>query len=322
MTEPERHHAAAELSPEALSLIDTYFARVHGAMLVSAAGDAAESVDELRSHVLEELAGSDGSAAAVSSVLAELGPPETLARSYSDEPPATEPVDVEASSALSGRFLGMPYELRMPTTARVASRWWDPRNPHVFVPRVFGMGWDINFGALAVRTGLVRPDDEDEPFEAAPPRAVAATLAVPVALACAFVVLVAVRYASLPAQLPTNWDFAGNASGLAPKAVDVAGLALLCVLPVIAAASAHLRRRPALNRVAASAFATLLSAVSLAVMVQTVAAADGSRATWPLLVGLVLALVLPFAMLTALSRMGRSGEQRRDLPSDRSKERV
>lgn len=319
MNAPRRRLETA-VTPEALSLVDTYFARVQGAMLVSAADEAAEAVEELRSHVLEELAAGDGSAAAVSRILGELGAPEDLAAEYAGTDEASPLVSGQTDEVRGighGRVLGIPYDVRVPTTARVASRLWDPMNPHILVPRVWGAGWDINFGALAVKTGIVRPDDEDEPFEAAPPAAVLATLAVPLTLAAAVLVLMAVRYSSLPAELPTNWDLAGNAAGYWPKAVDLGLLAALAVLPVLAAVSSHIRRRPALNRVAGSAFATLLSGTALMVTVQTVLTADGFSGVWPVWAGLVLALLLPFVMLTVLSRLGRTGEQRRDMKSDR-----
>ncbi|WP_368266764.1 DUF5808 domain-containing protein [Corynebacterium ulcerans] len=36
---------------------------------------------------------------------------------------------------------------------------FEPENPALFVPRSLGIGWDLNVGALAVKLGLVRPDD-------------------------------------------------------------------------------------------------------------------------------------------------------------------
>lgn len=44
------------LSPEAAKLVETYFARVRGALLVAAAGESEDAVDDLRTHVLEQLA--------------------------------------------------------------------------------------------------------------------------------------------------------------------------------------------------------------------------------------------------------------------------
>ena len=36
---------------------------------------------------------------------------------------------------------------------------FDPENPNWLVPRRVGIGWDLNLGKLAVKAGLVRPDD-------------------------------------------------------------------------------------------------------------------------------------------------------------------
>lgn len=42
----------------------------------------------------------------------------------------------------------VPYDLRMPTSARIKERMWNPDNAHVIGPRVFGVGWTVNFGRL------------------------------------------------------------------------------------------------------------------------------------------------------------------------------
>ena len=51
----------------------------------------------------------------------------------------------------TGTLAGIPYDWRRPTVARVRSRLWNPSDPHLFVPRAFGMGWDINFARLLGR---------------------------------------------------------------------------------------------------------------------------------------------------------------------------
>ncbi len=48
-------------------------------------------------------------------------------------------------------------------------RWWDPADPRIFVPRAIGLGWDINFGAIAVKLGWIREDDLDDHVIAAIP---------------------------------------------------------------------------------------------------------------------------------------------------------
>lgn len=42
----------------------------------------------------------------------------------------------------------VPYDLRLPTIARVKERLWAPDNPSIVVPHVFGVGWTVNAGRL------------------------------------------------------------------------------------------------------------------------------------------------------------------------------
>ncbi len=46
----------------------------------------------------------------------------------------------------------VPYDFRLPTIERARSRWWNPDEPRLFVPQVFGVGWTMNFAQL-VRLG-------------------------------------------------------------------------------------------------------------------------------------------------------------------------
>jgi hypothetical protein len=310
------------LSPEAVELVETYFARVHGALLVAAAGECEETVQDLRTHVYEELAGTPGSAADVTRVLAELGPPEALAAHCADvasDEASLSPWSGDERSALSGTLLGVPYELRVPTAERVASRWWNPLDPHVIVPRLFGLGWTVNFGAVAVRLGWVRPDDEDVPFESVPERYLAIALVLPLLIGAGLALLVAVYQGGLPAQVAIHWgiggapdDFASKESALVmPVVMTSFGLAIAC--------AAWLRRRPPLARVAAGALATMLCSISAAAYAQQVATAYGATDVGILLPGMALGLVLTFGMLLALSRIGHHAEVSRDLAKESKK---
>lgn len=53
-----------------------------------------------------------------------------------------------------GSVLGIPYDLRPPTMERVRESFWDPSDPRVLKPNAFGVGYSINFGAVAKRLGL------------------------------------------------------------------------------------------------------------------------------------------------------------------------
>jgi hypothetical protein len=58
--------------------------------------------------------------------------------------------------AKSGTFLGLPYDFRRPTWARIKQRVWNPNDPRIFVPKTFGWGLSINFYALLRGIGLIR----------------------------------------------------------------------------------------------------------------------------------------------------------------------
>ena len=50
-----------------------------------------------------------------------------------------------------GRYLGMPYDWRRPTRERLRKGFWDPDNPRVLIPKVYGWGYGINFAAIVRR---------------------------------------------------------------------------------------------------------------------------------------------------------------------------
>ncbi len=57
-----------------------------------------------------------------------------------------------------GRIASLiPYDLRLPTMARIRQRMWNPDDHRIITERVFGVGWTINFHAL-----LQAPQREDE----------------------------------------------------------------------------------------------------------------------------------------------------------------
>ncbi len=53
-----------------------------------------------------------------------------------------------AARTWEGRVLGVPYDFRPPTLARLRARWWNPADPRVCTPRTFGVGWDLNVYCL------------------------------------------------------------------------------------------------------------------------------------------------------------------------------
>jgi Family of unknown function (DUF5808) len=52
---------------------------------------------------------------------------------------------------LHGRVMGIPYDFRMPTWSKLQSHYWNPEDERIFIPRAFGIGWDINLYRLRER---------------------------------------------------------------------------------------------------------------------------------------------------------------------------
>jgi hypothetical protein len=51
-----------------------------------------------------------------------------------------------------GRIFGVPYDLRPPTTERLAHAMWDKDNPSIFGPTALGVGWTVNLYRLVHRS--------------------------------------------------------------------------------------------------------------------------------------------------------------------------
>lgn len=216
-------------------------------------------------------------------------------------------------SPLVGRLAGVPYDLHRPTAERIQHAWWDPSRPEILVPRAFGIGWDLNLGALAVRLGIIEPDAEDVPFASTPASAHWIAAALPAALAVAVIAHYTARE-DLPAQLPRRWDRAGRPDRWMPRR-DAAALDTAVALASAAAS------------VAAAAAVTIMGSWRTAAPgVQAAAALTGSlaagltihrslrRPTW--IAGPVqaaAALSAAGGTLYWLAREGRRVERSRDL---------
>ncbi|GAA2755728.1 DUF5808 domain-containing protein [Actinopolymorpha rutila] len=53
-----------------------------------------------------------------------------------------------AERTWQGRIVGVPYDYRLPSVEKVRSAWWAPEDRRLFMPKVFGVGWDVNFGRV------------------------------------------------------------------------------------------------------------------------------------------------------------------------------
>lgn len=297
----------------ASAVVEDYFDRLTAAATRIGAPISPDDLAELRAHVAARLDATAHTAADGTTALGELGTPDALAQAFADA--AADDTD---RGHLAGRVLGMPYDVRPLTSDRLARRAWDPTSRKILVPKAFGVGWTVNFGALAVRTHLVRPDDEDDPFTSAGARVVTATLAAPVAAVVALGVLVAATWSTLPDPVPTHWALDGHPDGFSNPAVAVAFVGGFALVPLALAVIVHLRGRRPFPRVAASAVSLGFAALSLAVYAQTLVTVRGGAGVWPTWVGVAAFVALPFGLLVMVSRRGRAAEQRRDL-SSRSK---
>ncbi|WP_425307287.1 DUF1648 domain-containing protein [Ammonicoccus fulvus] len=156
--------------------------------------------DHIRRIALDDLRGLLASGVAPD----ELGPAEAYASNlvigFDPEPDPTEP---QAS-------FGIPFETRGATDPRVRSRLWDPQNPKILVPRLLGGGWMVNLGAVAVKLGLLRPDDwDDEALDRVPAWILQAFRFWPIAYAAAALAAATVAYQSGD-KVPTHFSVSGH----------------------------------------------------------------------------------------------------------------
>lgn len=56
----------------------------------------------------------------------------------------------------TGVWMGVPYDWRRPTRARVRSRFWNPKDRRLFTPKSYGWGYDINLAEVRRRLGFRR----------------------------------------------------------------------------------------------------------------------------------------------------------------------
>lgn len=274
-----------------------------------ALGDLPRSVRAEALDELESLLCADAERSSEEAAVAALGSSEAYAAEIRA---ALQSEQADDHTAPQGRILGMPYDFRGASVERVGARMWNTGDPRIFTPRLFGLGWTINFGALAVRLGLIRPDDlGDESFERIPAAAVAIVFAIPVVLATATLALMVLSWSGLPAEVPTHWGVSGQPDGFSPKGYAFAGLFLLTVLPVIVSAvTLTARRAGKRDRVLSGAGLSLVALLGLAMTAFTVADADGGSSGGWLWLVILGGIALAFLSLYVPSRLGLRAEWR------------
>lgn len=276
--------------------VQAYLADVERGLASVRPADRDEALRELTS-LLDELASAD----ALDEGLAELGSPEQYAAQVREGLEGPEPMD---PAAPQGRILGMPYDFRPITDERVRSHIWDPTNPKLWVPKLWGAGWTVNLGALAVKLRLVRPDDTDERVFDAVPRLYRWLLAgVPLLLLAVSGAVIAARWSVLPDVLPTHWDVTGRPNDWGSKGVALAIGPLLGTLPwLVAMVRVRFRITP-LSWLMWFAFAMFLSFLGLATTI--LAAYPDTRHANLVMIGTLLGgAAIAFALVVAALRAG------------------
>ncbi|WP_394285120.1 DUF5808 domain-containing protein [Corynebacterium sp.] len=211
------------------------------------------------------------------------------------------------------RIFGVPVSLPGMSEARAHLRGFEPENPDLFVPRAFGAGWSLNVGALAVKLGLLRPDDSLPDLAEHIPPAVAATLRVAPIAGGAAVAAAGVRAALTHKRLPSNWGltFTPTRWSSAPAAM-AAPVLISAGAGAWAEFSARRGHDGAEVDATAAAQALGLQAMSLLLITAATRRADDPRSSrlWPA-AGIVAAPVVTTGVLvatvrSALRRLDRS----------------
>lgn len=204
------------------------------------------------------------------------------------------------------RVLGVPVETRGPVDADVRARTWNPANPRLVVPRLLGLGWTLNLGAVAVRLGLLRPDDaSDDVIEHIPARHALVARRVPLVIAGASALALAVSWRSLPRRVPSGFDLGGRTRSRAPRA-SLLGAVALGAAPALWAQRGARHVDDTLVRASS---ATSLAVLSAGTVAAVIAQARAPQARWGLLVPASLPLAVA-ASLTVIVAPLRAGLRR------------
>lgn len=311
-----------ELTPDVRRIIEDYLSSVEAGFCEITRDIAEDALDDVRDYLFDRL-GTDSSVEDARAVIAELGEPdEYAARLCAEVGREMEDVAVAAKPEVAtprGRLLGMPYDAKAPTAKNLESRMWNPEDPRIFTPRLIGLGWTINFAAIAVKLGFIRPDDEDEPFALVPEFALWAALFVPIVLCGGVIIAIAVSWPTLPEQVAVHWGANGQPDGFASPPVALLPIAAFAVLPAGYALWTFVSGRSKAARAVTTAFSTTFVVISAGITAAILVDAAGMSLGWYWPWLMVLAcFAVPFAILFVLSRLGHAREIRHDLESERS----
>lgn len=293
--------------------IEAYLAEVRSHLSALGMAERDDALAELES-LLRATAERSGEAGAVEA----LGEPAAYAASILEALSDDDSAEADGRPIPQGHVLGMPYDFRGASVERIGSRVWNPADPRIFMPRMFGVGWTFNLGAIAVRLGLIRPDDVgDESYDRIPRSVLTAVTVLPALIAVAAVATIAVTWPTLPTEVPIHWGVSGQADDWAPRRWVIGALLALAILPPLFTYPKLMRRTtPARSRLLSAAGLGMAAVLVLGITLVTVAnAGTGASGNWVLLVVLAM-FVVPFLMLYVPLRLGLSVEWRSANPSD------
>ncbi len=284
--------------PESLEL-NRYLAEVHTALAGLPAGERDDAVAELEANLLADIGRRGGNEAAEHAAIADLGSPAEYAaavrEAFGRETVSPQP---------QGRILGMPFEFRTPTASTVMDRIWNPSDPRIFMPRTFGVGWTINFGAIAVRLGWIRPDDvEERPLENLSDAAISVAVTLPVLVGVVVAGVVLAFWSRMPETIPVHFDAAGAADGWGSKAVTLGILVAVALGAPVAAYLWAWRSRASRGTFAIVATLSMFFGVLAATIVgYTVANVVYGVEGWWLGLLVLLCVLVPGVMFYVLAR--------------------
>lgn len=279
--------------------VKAYLAEVRSALIGLPTTERDEAVADLEANLGADVERRGGNKAAEYAAIADLGTPAEYAAAVREALGADS-----LSPQPQGRVLGMPYEFRSPTAGRVMERIWNPADPRVMMPRTWGVGWTVNFGAIAVRLGLARPDDlEERPFENLSSAAVSAAVAVPVFFGLVAAGLGLAFFSRMPARVPVHFNGAGVADGWGPKTLAIGiPVAVALGLPVLVLGWRMARGSSRGTIAIASTILAFSGALSTVIVGYTVANVVAGVTGWWLGLLVLATLAVPAAMFYGLAR--------------------
>lgn len=61
-----------------------------------------------------------------------------------------------------GTVAGVPYNFRFGEWSKIANEYWNPQSDEILAPHAIGLGWGVNFAALAQRAQALVQTKEQE----------------------------------------------------------------------------------------------------------------------------------------------------------------